>query len=152
MGRIESSSVVPRLNLTKEHQVVRLVNATVTKVAFRLCINPDISGTDFVISPMSGIIEPGGFAYVRIRNLNHSTSTEVPVTLDFKYKRLGLASLEPAQMFGKIGIKMTSGITGDKSSKDSNIYCLIFRVFRAALLIALITYNVILIRYEIYRR
>lgn len=153
----------PSLRMDKERHVIRLVNATVTKVAYRLSIKPDNLGTNFIISPMSGTIDQESFVYVQVRNLNYTTNADhtnpmTGVALSIKYKRLGVTSSEPNQVYGKIGINMVAQNTDNEYDsfrflKSDNIYCLIFRVIRATLLLALITYNVVLIsKYEIFRR
>lgn len=148
-----SQPVTAILNLNKEHQVLRLVNATNRKVVF--AVDLDLSTTPITsmsINPSNGVLMSGDFTYIRIKNLDFPRQPKDAVTLVIRYKRSRLADGEPVQVFGRINLKMERIDGGGDKRPSYGTYCLIFRVLRASFLVALIAYNVAVIKFEIFGR
>lgn len=151
-GHGNRPTIATCLDSNKEHQIVRIVNATESKVVFTVDSETGDKSTNVEINPMRGVLKPGGFTYLRIRNTKYLKVVEEPTVVELRYKRLGLNEYEPAQVYGRIKLKMKTGSSSNYLHTGyRNFYYLLFRIFRATLLLVLIIYNIILIKYEIFR-
>lgn len=136
----------------KQSQVVRLVNATDSPVVFTITrdhLNL-AQQSSITVSPEKGTIRPRSFVYIKIaKTAVLSGGSRDPINqLSLVYKRHGLSRDEPSIV--RRTIKLSLASNGSKPQKVTTLMSSIIRALRATVLLALITYNTILIKHEYF--
>lgn len=135
-----------RLTSDNKKQVIRLVNPSDTKIGF--VVNPNSLNSSLTISPRSGFIQPRNYTLISINRSNTTKSSSNESTrLDLIYlvrdpsRRRGYTRrLIPIDLVGEEGYNFFNEV------KKSNFIWFVIRLMRSMLLIALIIYNMILIK------
>lgn len=132
-----------RLNSSKKNQVVRLVNSTNEKVKFVAKLGPSVANDSIEICPSDGFIQPRYFSniYVTFKR-NTETKSRSYIALKVYYWHIE-KSTKKIVAKGSVPIIM---MRPDKS-KDASFFWFAFILFRSMFLLALIVYNLYLIRF-----
>lgn len=138
------------LRADKEHQVIRLINATDVNVLFIIKTDSNNNGTNrsskFAINPKEGVIKPRSLTHVRVDN----PDLDRYFKLRLIYRRQGLSKSEPLKVKGVVRIALDAD-TRQRTDGDLHSIHWLIRLSRGILLLILIIYNIILIKYELSR-
>lgn len=142
------------LSADKQQQVVRLINSTNVEVFFVVKNDSSPQFSKLNINPSEGVIKPRSFAYVKIINPDYNAlPMSGPISLKLMYRRRGLSRYEPPQVKGLVRLNMNVNneevVHDDGENKGKTFIWLLMRLLRATFLLILITYNIILIKYEL---
>lgn len=137
---------VARLTSYNKKQVIRLVNPTDAKIGF--VINPNSLNSNLTINPRSGFIPPRNYALIsmNISNTTKSSSNEsirlnlIYLVRDPSRRRGYTRRLIPIDMVGGEGFNFVNEV------EKSTFIRFVIRSMRSILLIALIIYNMFLIK------
>lgn len=153
-GADSSSTIKSGLSFGREHQTIRIVNASGRNVSFSVGLHASSTPTNLMINPRQGVMRPSSYTLVKIRNLDYTKKVKDPILLDLRYNLQGARRHEPTQIAGRVKLKMSHddscGYAGADGGTKSTVDLLsvILRTLRATVLFALITYNIILIKYQ----
>lgn len=139
-------SSIARLITDKRKQLIRLVNGSDDHIAFAFRIAASMSDKNITIVPDRGIIRPRGYLIVRVESVGKNSQAS---RLGLFYWKTGLYTKNSRRYGGlvHIDVDMSKAKFGDH--KESILW-LSLRVMRSIILITLITYNMILIKINLY--
>lgn len=129
----------------RKRQIVRLINPDDYKVEFDIRLGSSMINKRLIISPKNGIIKPGGFIHINIENLDYETKASNFGRLYLVYWKKGyLGKNEHGK--GIVPINMIAPQVESLEAKKETSFWLITRILRITFLVALIIYNMILIK------
>lgn len=130
----------------RNRKLIRLVNSTPSKAIFYLSLDRAETSTEATIEPKKGVLDAFGYAFIRV---DLRSCNKEPLRLNITYKRLGLSQDEPPRVRRTIQLCVSEPDKQFSCNKRDHFF-LFIRVLRAIILLALITYNVILFKYELH--
>lgn len=150
----KSDSCFACLKVDKRRHIIRLVNPTDTVLFFGFRTSPksDTTHERFKINPAAGHIAPRDFVYVTVENnlIGSATNPIVPPKINLVYwRRTGGNSGKAGKLVVPIYFDRTNDIRPTYTSYSNTFISLLMPIGRSVLLLALVIYNIILIRHVI---
>lgn len=142
----EFQSSAARLSSSREKQLIRLVNGSDDHIAFAFRLAASLSDKKITVKPDRGIIRPRDYLIVKVECLDKNSQA---TRLGLFYWKTGLYTKNSRRYGGLVHIDVDMSKSKIGRHEDC-IYRLSLRVMRSIILIALITYNIILIKLNLY--
>lgn len=144
-GRIESSTA--KLESNKEKHLIRIVNGSDEHIAFAFRLATANSDKKITVRPDRGVIQPRSYLIASIES--HDRIAQA-ARLGLFYWRTGSHTKNSRRFGGLVHIDMAESKTASSGHHRENSFWISIRVLRSMFLIALITYNIILIKLNLY--
>lgn len=136
-----------RLELNKGKHLIRIVNGSDDYIAFAFRISSANSDKKIIVRPDRGVIQPRSYLIASIEN--HDIIFQA-ARLGLFYWRTGLHTKNSRQFGGLVHIDMVRSRSESFGHHRESIFWISLRVMRSIFLIALIAYNIILIKIDLY--